>query len=658
MTPESIAPRHQQTDLDLDLNLGLNHDLDLDTDSDLDPELDLAEQQIQQELENLPENTSESSIEDQPDYRAPNDIVGDIDTSNILTSSRSRRGRRDIDDYMAHYVESEPKQLLSAFTTALNDRPKIHTDDLPAPPKDWNEMLHHPHKESFHRAMAIELKAIYEKGTYQLIERPNDAAIQILPLKWIYTYKFDEDGFLTKHKARICVRGDLQRISPEEKRAATLATNSARAILALVAAFDLDMRQFDAVNAFLNSTIDEEVYTWMPKGFTKPNMIWKLQRALYGLRKSPRLWQKEATRVLLKLNLQPIPEDPCVFVTHDIIIFFYVDDIIIVNHPSAHRRTEAIIEGLHKHWELRSLGEARWFLNIRILRDREAKKLWLCQDSYIANTAVKYHLTDGRKFTTPLIVDDLKPYDGKASKEEVLLYQQKVGSAQYATTITRPDAAKATSKLAEFLMNPSPNHMRAIDRVIAYLYHSRHLAIEYRSPYGDQDQDHDQNQITVKMSSDASFADHQDRRSSHGYVCQLYGGPIDWKASKQRTVTTSTTEAEFLAVSEAGKTLIWWKRILDGIGFKASHLIPIQCDNSQTVRLLTIDDAAINTKLRHVDIHRHWMREKIQNGDLQIEWVPTAEMIADGLTKPLPRQKHQHFVELLRLRDIGHLIDE
>jgi hypothetical protein len=71
---------------------------------------------------------------------------------------------------------------------------------------------------------------------------------------------------------------------------------------------------------------------------------------------------------------------------------------------------------------------------------------------------------------------------------------------------------------------------------------------------------------------------------------------------------------------------------------------------------LTIDDSAISTKLRHVDIHRHWMRERIQNGNLQIEWTPTAEMIADGLTKPLPRQKHEHFVELLGLRHIGHLI--
>jgi hypothetical protein len=97
--------------------------------------------------------------------------------------------------------------------------------------------------------------------------------------------------------------------------------------------------------------------------------------------------------------------------------------------------------------------------------------------------------------------------------------------------------------------------MRAIDRVISYLYHTRYLAVEYRSQW--EDQNH--NQIAVKMSSDASFADHHDRRSSQGYVCQLYGGPIDWKPSKQRTVTTWTTEAEFLAVSEAGKTLLWWE---------------------------------------------------------------------------------------------------
>ena len=85
------------------------------------------------------------------------------------------------------------------------------------------------------------------------------------------------------------MRGDLESITPEEKRAATLAARIARSLFALVAAFDLDLRQRDAVTAFLNYKIDKDTYTRIPKGFGTSGQYWKLNKALYGLRISPRL---------------------------------------------------------------------------------------------------------------------------------------------------------------------------------------------------------------------------------------------------------------------------------------------------------------------------------------------------------------------------------
>jgi hypothetical protein len=104
---------------------------------------------------------------------------------------------------------------------------------------------------------------------------------------------------------------------------------------------------------------------------------WKLQKALYGLRISPRLWQQEAAEVLSKLGLKQAPEDPCVFIGEGIIVFFYVDDILIASHRTAERRANQLESDLESHWELTDHGEAEWFLNIRIIRDRQAKKLWL-----------------------------------------------------------------------------------------------------------------------------------------------------------------------------------------------------------------------------------------------------------------------------------------
>lgn len=579
---------------------------------------------------------------------APRDINGDVDETNIISGSRRRQPKRD-DAYS--YVAMEPPAYLHAFAAGLYaEKPtRRHRDDLPELPRNWKDVMNHPFQEGFLAAMRKEIESLTRKATFDIIDRPKDRGKQILPLLWVFAYKFDQDGYLIKLKARICVRGDLETISSDEKRAATLAARTARMIFALVAAFDLDLRQRDAVTAFLNSRLDKDVYTRMPEGFGTPGKCWKLRKALYGLRISPRLWQQEAAGVLTKLGLRQVPEDPCVFIGNGIIVFFYVDDILIASHQNVRKLADQLERDLEAHWELTDHGDAEWFLNIRIIRDRRLKKLWLCQDSYISSIAARYHLTDRPPVSTPLSLDELEPYHGKADAQSVHLYQQKVGSAGYATTITRPDAAKANAKLAQFLTNPGPQHQKAADRLISYLYSTRYHAIEY----GSQQEDIE----SVQLASDASYGDHADRKSSAGYICQVYGGPVDWKATKQRTVTTSTTEAELLGLSEAGKHLQWWRRLLRHVGFDPSHVISIECDNERAINLLTSQDASFDTKLRHVDIHHLWLRQEVQKGRISIRWVPTARMVADGLTKLLPRQQHERFVKMLHLVDISHLVD-
>ncbi|KAL2695409.1 hypothetical protein AAEP93_010038 [Penicillium crustosum] len=618
------------------------------------------ERQLQQEMQYTP--TPE------PEDRPTREISASIDESNIISGPRIRKPKAD-PDYTAYLSLdekqlAEPPSLLYAFTTGitkkLNMQNRLHRDQMPPPPENWKRLKIHPFATQLKAAAEFEIETLKAKETFSQVALPNKKSTQILPLKWVFTYKFDADGMLEKFKARICVRGDLQWMSTEEKRAATLAVKTARAVFALVAAFDLDMIQRDVVTAFLNSMLESEVYTKCPPGFEALNQCWLLHRALYGLRMSPRLWQQEATKVLVKLGLTPVEEDPCIFTTKGIIVFFYVDDIIIVNHPKQAKEAALLDQNLKKQWELREL-DASWFLNIRIIRDREQKKLWLCQDSYIESMAHKYNLVTERKIGSPLSIEPLVPYDGVASPQQIHGFQAKVGSAQYATTITRVDAAKATSKVAEFLTNPGPKHIDAVDRIIQYLYETRFWAIEYgiRTP-NKQPRNRDTTLTmaakSVEFASDASFGDHKDRKSSEGYICKLYGGPIDWKATKQKTVTTSTTEAELLALAEAGKTVQWWRRVLNALGFEPDHPLSIMCDNQQTVDLLTKEGAAMHTKLRHVDINRCWMKQEVSAGRVYVDWVPTAAMPADGLTKALTKQKQGHFRELVGMRDVGHMI--
>ena len=198
---------------------------------------------------------------------------------------------------------------------------RLHRRDLPPAPRGWKELQKHPHKREFLQACTKEWETLSNMKILDIIERSR-ATSKPLPLTWVFTYKFDKHGFLQKFKARICVRGDLQPLSEKETYAATLAGRSFRMLMALAARWDLQIRQLDAVNAFPNSELDEEVYVELPDGYKLPGKVGRLLRALYGLRRSPLLWQKLLSSALTELGLQAGTEEPCLFLNDNLIVFF------------------------------------------------------------------------------------------------------------------------------------------------------------------------------------------------------------------------------------------------------------------------------------------------------------------------------------------------
>ena len=155
--------------------------------------------------------------------------------------------------------------------------------------------------------------------------------------------------------------------------------------------------------------------------------------------------------------------------------------------------------------------------------------------------------------------------------------------------------------------------MACSNQTLLYLGHTRDYSIEFDGRVIDPRQ-------IFLASSDASFGNDPDtRQSSQGYVFKPFNGVIDWKASKRRTVTTSSTEAELLAISSTAKEAMWWGRFFEAINFEPGHEIFIQCDSKQTIRAFTSDTPKFTTKLRHVDIHRHWLRQEVQSKRVSIE---------------------------------------
>ena len=287
----------------------------------------------------------------------------------------------------------------------------------------------------------------------------------------------------------------------------------------------------------------------------------------------------------------------------------------------------------------------KWFLGIHVLRDRQQKKLWLSQKAYIDKLVTKFNIdVTGKLPTTPMTEAELLPSTTNAPKSEAVQYQRKTGSILFAAVITRPDIAFAMSRLSRFNTNPNESHQNAADRVLRYLYNTRGYCIQYGSTNTMMARIYDGDLICA---SDASFADNTlDRKTSQGYIMTLFGGPIAWRANKQDTVTTSSTEAELLAMPQAAKEAIFLSRILKALTLRLDDPLTIYCDNKQTLRLVTEETAKLVTKLRHVDIHTHWLRQEVKNKRVETHWVSTKDMMVDGLTKSLGHQKHVHFVAM------------
>jgi hypothetical protein len=251
-----------------------------------------------------------------------------------------------------------------------------------------------------------------------------------------------------------------------------------------------------------------------------------------------------------------------------------------------------------------------------------------------------------------------------ATPQSITSYQKKTGSLLFAAITTRPDIAFAVSRLARFNQNPGEEHHKAVDRVIRYLYRTRTLAICYRSGVGistEQDTEgHFQRHSfqELRVASDASFADNtEDRKSSQGYVIMLFGGVISWRANKQDTVTTSSTKSELLALSQTSKEAIFVNRLLAELSLQLDGSLLIECDNKQTLRLVTEEGVKLVTKLRHVDIHNHWLRQEHAEGRIQVKWIPTNQMMADGFTKALPGERFHSFIRMINLQDIQERLE-
>ena len=204
---------------------------------------------------------------------------------------------------------------------------------------------------------------------------------------------------------------------------------------------------------------------------------------------------------------------------------------------------------------------------------------------------------------------------------------------------TRPDIAYAVNRLASYTANPSLQHNTSLKRILHYLaqlagtkkfeitYHKSPTSAGANSTHG---------------FSDAAYANTNDLKSTSGYVFLAKGGAITWRSKKQSTIALSSTEAEYVALSEARCEACWLRNLYDELGYKQNNPMLIKGDNNGSIMMAR--NPQFHKRSKHIDTRWHWIRDLVERNVVKIESCRDPDQTADVLTKALAKPKHQKHV--------------
>jgi Reverse transcriptase (RNA-dependent DNA polymerase) len=504
----------------------------------------------------------------------------------------------------------------------------------PFEPKTLQQAMNSHQWPSWEKAMQEEYDSLIENGTW--VEQECPANRESLTGKWVFKIKRGAAGEILRYKARWVVRGFEQQYGLDfhETFASVVKPMSYKAIFAIAAAYDWEIEQMDVKTAFLYGEIEEDIWIELPTGCGVSGTA-KLKKALYGLKQAPRVWYNTLATFLSSLGFQPLDADSSVFCRDGIIIAIYVDDLLLTG--ASKPDIDKVKDSLKERFKMSDLGACHFYLGMEVTRDRPRRTLRLSQTAYLRKILQDFGMEHCNKVTTPMETSSrLMPAepgyeaDSKFRKQ----YQSAVGSLMYAMLGTRPDLAFAISVISRFSSNPTNAHWSAVKRVFRYIASTLDMGLVFRG--GLQ---------PLEGYTDSDWAGDQDtRRSTSGYVFNLGSAAISWSSKRQPTVALSTCEAEYVGQKNAAKEAIWLQRFLRQIdpnqdpGLGATI---IYGDNQGAIALAKNDQ--YHGRVKHVDTDIHFIRECVTDGRIDLRYVPTTEQVADGLTKPLCRDKFVAF---------------
>ena len=527
-------------------------------------------------------------------------------------------------------------------------------------PDTFKAAMNGPQAEHWYKAMKEEVDSLLENNVWTEMKSPTYA--NILQGRWVYRRKINADGTIAKYKARWVAKGfnQVYGVDYDETFASLVKPMSYRPLFAIAAQEDWEIHQMDVRTAFLNAPLDEEVYVQKPTGYDgiraddfqlakvdealTPRNVCRLNRALYGLKQAPRAWYLTLKYFLVTQGMQPMDSDQAAFKKAsgppDLFLAVYVDDILLFGPSKPALNT--MKAALKTRFSMTDLGECGTFLGLQVSRNRTSRTLMLTQTPYVDEIIQRFDLAGQIPKSTPMEKSrqyTLVPSEAQSSLADTRHYQAMLGSLMYLVVETRPDIAYAVGLLSRFAKNPNSTHLAALKRVFAYLLTTRNLGPVYRRKgflIGYADADYGMDQDT--------------RKSTTGWVFQIGGAPISWASQRQKCTAQSTCEAELIAASEAVREAIWLRKLVLELQmpqlFGLSTSVMLMGDNQATHALAK--DERYHNRAKHIDVRYYLIREHIGRKTVDYRWASSGDILADGLTKPLPEPAFLAFV-----RDLG-----
>jgi hypothetical protein len=465
-------------------------------------------------------------------------------------------------------------------------------------PECYEEAMQVDTKRKWEQGMKEEMDSLVNNHTWDLVQLP--VGKRALQNKWVYKLK-EEDGGEKRYKARLVVKGFAQKkgIDFDEIFSPVVKMTSIRTILSLVVVEDLHLEQLDVKTTFLHGDLEEEIYMQQPQGYEvkgKENLVCRLKKSLYGLKQAPRQWYLKFDRFMTKQGYSRCHSDHYVYFKKlengsFIILLLYVDDMLVAG--SNMQDINVLKKKLANSFAMKDLGAAKKILGMRITRDRKNRKLTLSQGEYTEKVLERFRMQNAKPVSTPLashfkLTKEMCP----KTQEEIeymsrVPYSSTVGSLMYAMVCTRPDIAHAVGVVSRYMNNPGKEHWEEVKWILRYLRGTTTHAL----CFGGSD-------TFLQGYVDSDMAGDKDsRRSTTGYVFTIGGTTISWILKLQKVVALSTTEAEYVAATEASKEMIWLQRFMEELGKKQENS-RLYCDSESAIHLAK--NSSFHSKTKHI----------------------------------------------------------